>query len=97
MPRKPYPTHVTPGNGQEERMRSVCAETYSGPLGHLMKLGWEQGCTGEVAAEAARDNGIDAGSVNLQTLGLSPNDWYGYWGRGTPVPRVMPTVALTGM
>ncbi len=46
-------------------MQRLCGDVQQA-TGHSVKLGWaDQGYTGEVAAEAARDNGIDLQIVKL--------------------------------
>ncbi len=58
--------HVTPANEQERaQVQRLCGDVQQA-TGHSVKLGWaDQGYTGEVAAEAARDNGIDLQIVKL--------------------------------
>ena len=58
--------HVTPADERERAQVQRLSEDVQQATGPSVKLGWtDQGYTGEVAAGAAKDNGIDLQIVKL--------------------------------
>ena len=72
--------HVTPANEQDRAQVGVLAEAVQEATGEHVELGYvDQGCTGQVVAEAAAEHGLELHVVKLeeakQGFVLLPHRW----------------------